>query len=262
MSPSSTLAASARNVGFSYGRSPLLRNVDLDVYADEVLAVIGPNGSGKTTLLKILAGVLTPLVGRVELTVPRSSVAYLAQSEPIPLHWTVRELVELGRHPHQGPFHWSGPKDGELVRRALERTWTAALAERGLGTLSGGQRQRAALARALAQEPRLLLLDEPTSHLDVHHQLQTLAVLRGEARRGVAVVAVFHDLGLAAHADRIVLVANGRVVRVGSPAEVLEPALLREEFGIDVEVFRTVQGRSAPVPTAASTYREHEETPE
>jgi iron complex transport system ATP-binding protein len=252
-----------RNVAFAYGRVPLLQDATLTVEEGEVLAIVGPNGAGKTTLLKLLAGILAPSVGRVELTVLRSRVAYLAQSEELPQDWTVRELVELGRLPHQGFLGRPGPKDGDIVRHAMERTCTLALAERAIGTLSGGQRQRAALARALAQEPCVLLLDEPTSHLDVRHQLETLAVLRQEASQGVAVAAVMHDLILASHADRCAFVGKGRPIRVGSPAEVLAPDTLQRELGVEVEVFRTALGRSVAVPTAASVaYTHQKENPE
>jgi len=252
-----------RDVAFTYARVPLILDASLDVSAGEVLAIVGPNGAGKTTLLKLLAGILTPCAGSVERNVPQSTIAYLAQNEEAPRDWTVRALVELGRLPHQGFFGRPTSKDGDIVQRAMERTRTLALADRALGTLSGGQRQRAALARALAQEPRVLLLDEPTSHLDVRHQLEALAVLRQEASAGVAVAAVMHDLVLASQADRCAFLGDGRKIRIGPPAQVLAPDTLRSELGVEFEVFRTSRGRAVAVPTGVSVPASHrQEDPE
>jgi iron complex transport system ATP-binding protein len=248
----------ARNVEASYGRTKALASISLDVHAGEVLAILGPNAAGKTTLLKVLAGVLAPDGGTVERPA-LGDVAYLAQLEPLPPAWTVRALVELGRFPRRGAWARLHAQDHEAVDRALSTTHTLDLATRRIASLSGGQRQRVALARALAQEPRLLLLDEPTTHLDLRHQVEVLNVLRAEARRGVGVVTIVHDLGLAAHADTCAVLREGRLVAVGSPKDVLRPELIRHAFATEVEVLSPGDGRIAIVPSLGTVTEGDEE---
>jgi iron complex transport system ATP-binding protein len=241
-----TTVARTEGLSVSLGRHRVLYDVTLDVRAGEVLALIGPNAAGKTTLLRALACIIAPATGRVERMVSSTEVAYLAQSEPLPPDWAALEVVELGRVPHLG--FWEHPRhtDEQAVREAMLVTNTRHIASRRIATLSGGQRQRIALARALAQEPKLLLLDEPTTHLDLRHQLETFALLRDEARRGVAVV---HDLGLAAHADRCAVLSSGALAALGTPNEVLTPALIFEVFGARVDVVPDRNGRIMVVPT-------------
>jgi iron complex transport system ATP-binding protein len=237
---------------FSYGRGAVLSGVTFAVHPGEIVALVGPNGVGKTTLLKVLAGLLAPRGGRVSaLTTGPAIVAYLAQSEELPSDWSVREVVELGRLPYVGRWRHLTPKDERVVRWAMQRMEIVALAPRLIETLSGGERQRVALARALAQEARVLLLDEPAAHLDLCHQVELFGALRAEAARGVGVVAVMHDLGFAAQADRCVLISRGTVRADGPPDDVLRADLLREVFGTDVEVLRTTDDRIviAPLPS-------------
>ncbi|MDP9035386.1 MAG: ABC transporter ATP-binding protein [Myxococcota bacterium] len=242
----------ADDLVFAYERRSVLGGVTLVVRAGEMIALVGPNGAGKTTLLKVLAGLLTPSSGRVRGPTSRArSVAYLAQSEELPADWSVREIVRLGRLPYTGMWRSPVQCDDEAVRGAMERTATLGLAARRVDSLSGGERQRVALARALAQEPRVLLLDEPTTHLDLRHQVELFDVLRSEARRGVAVVVVMHDLGFAAQADRCVLLVEGKVRAAGAPVDVLQRSLLREVYGTDVEVMRALDGRLVIAPTMA-----------
>lgn len=249
--PASVLAA--ESVSFSYGREPLLTDVTLDVSSGEITSIIGPNGAGKTTLLKVLAGLLAPNSGAVRAPSARTGgIAYLAQAEELPPDWTVREVVELGRMPYVGIWRDLAPEDKHAAERAMERTGVRSVADRIVETLSGGERQRVALARALAQEPRALLLDEPTTHLDLRHQVDLFAVLRAEATRGVAVVAVMHDLGFAGCTDRCILLSRGRVRASGPPANVLVPKVLFEVYSTRVELVRTEDGRLVVVPTSSS----------
>lgn len=231
------------NFGVRHGTHAAVHDVTLDVQCGEVLAILGPNAAGKTTLLRGLAGLLDPTGGSVERHVEPFEIAYLAQSEPLPAEWTALEVVKLGRAPRLGSWRRLGDADERATRSAMRITRTLDLANRRIATLSGGQRQRVALARALAQEPRILLLDEPTTHLDLRHQLDVIALLRSESRRGVTSVAVVHDLALAGHADRCAVLSHGRLVALGAPKDVLRPALIREVFGAAVDVLPGRDGR-------------------
>jgi iron complex transport system ATP-binding protein len=220
--------------------------VSLSVGASELVALIGPNGAGKTTLLKTLAGLLVPRSGVVRRR-PQLSVGYLAQSEELPLDWSAREVVELGRLPYVGFWQAPSATDVEAVRSAMLRTATLQLAERRLSELSGGERQRVTLARALAQEPTLLLLDEPTTHLDLRHQAELMSALRAEAARGVGSVVVMHDLTLASHADRCVLLRDGAIIADGTPEAVLRADLLSKTYDTPLEIIQAADGRRAVV---------------
>ena len=236
----------ATELAVNLGARAVLRGVTLTLGEGETVALIGPNGAGKTTLLKTLAGLILPRSGSVERGVGLT-VAYLAQSEEVPLDWSVREVVELGRLPHVGLWRALSSVDRAAVRLAMLRTETLTLADRTLGTLSGGERQRVTLARALAQEPALLLLDEPTTHLDLRHQAELLGGLRAEAERGVSSLVVMHDLTLAGHADRCVLLRGGTIIADGSPEAVLRADLLSEVYETRMEVLQGADGRRAVI---------------
>lgn len=247
-----------RNVEFAYGRSRAarggagrpfaLRGVSLAVAPGEVVGLLGPNSAGKTTLLRLVTGVLAPVAGEVLLdgsplrtagpwAVGRA-VAMVPQEAPRPFPFTVAELVLMGRYPH-GPWrYFESEEDLAAARDAMAATRVLELGPLPLDELSGGERQRALLARALAQEPRLLVLDEPTAHLDLRHQVEAAELLRRANReRGVGILLVSHDLGLAAElCDRLVLLSEGRVVRAGSPEAVLEGPVLEAVFGCPVSV--------------------------
>jgi len=249
------------------GRREVLRGLDLAVAAGELLALLGPNGSGKTTLLRALAGTLRPDAGRIALfgrdldawnrVALARRVAVLPQSLVLPDGFRVVELVEMGRAPHATRWFGSSAQDAVAVERALADADALDLAERHADELSGGERQRVLVAMALAQEPELLLLDEPTLHLDIAHQASLLAtVARLRARRGLTVIAVLHDLNLAAaHAPRIAVLGAGRVVADGDAASVLRPDLVRAIFGVAVDEARTAEGRRFLVPRAGGVQR-------
>ncbi len=254
MSPSLVSAAA---LSHAFGRHAVLDSVDLVLEPGQLCVVVGPNGSGKTTLVRVLAGVLDPHAGRVELSGRRLAelsrreiarqLAVVPQETQVPFPFRVREMVAMGRAPHLGPLGREGPSDHAAVRGALETLGLVALAERHFPTLSGGEKQRVILARALAQETPVLLLDEPTAHMDLGHRIHTFEWLRSwvTARPGArAVLLVTHDLILAAHfADRLVLLDRGHAVAQGAPAEVLTRERIGEVYGVDAEVSRDRSGR-------------------
>jgi len=216
--------------------------ITLSIGAATLHGLVGPNGSGKTTLLRAIAGVVPPAAGRVLVEglpphlaaapVLARRMAVLPQHPVAPLGVTVREAVSWGRIPHLGRLAAPGPDDLRAIDRALEATGVQHLEGRSVETLSGGERQRALIARALAQEPRILLLDEPTAHLDVAHQVEVMAVLRRLAHDGLTVVVALHDLRLAAdYCDLVTLLARGRLLASGPATDVLTASLIREAYG-------------------------------
>ncbi len=227
-----------------------LRDVSLQVGVGEMLGLVGPNGSGKTTLIRAVTKVVSPVSGGVRLCgadvgslsqveVARR-VAVVPQEPLLPEAFTALECVLMGRTPHLRLLENEGAGDFEAARQAMVRTDTWELAERPVGELSGGERQRVVVARALAQETPVLLLDEPTAHLDIGHQASVLGLMRALCREeGKAVLAVVHDLTLAAaYCDRLVMLgAGGTVAAEGSAGEILRPELLAEAYGARVEVF-------------------------
>jgi len=236
-----------RAASFAYGAAPALEAVSLAARAGEFVGLLGPNGAGKSTLVRLVAGLSAPRAGEVRLAgldpfrAPRRHVARvcaLVPQEPrIAWPFTVREAVMMGRAPRQGLLAVATRFDRGAVEGALEACDLVQLADRRLDTLSGGERRRVFFARALAQEPRVLLLDEPTAFLDLGHQVAAMRMARLAAQGGLCVVAVLHDLNLAAAAcDRVVVLSRGRVVAEGPPAAVLTEARVREVW--DVPVWR------------------------
>lgn len=248
---------SATGIGHAFGGRAALTDVDVALSAGELGAVVGPNGAGKTTLLRVLAGVLVPDSGAVQMggralgSLSRREVAQrlavAAQEEPAPFPYSVAEVVAMGRAPFLGPFGRESESDRERVREALERTGMQGFAGRRYPTLSSGERQRVVLARAFAQTPRVMLLDEPTAHMDLGHRVKTFEDLRAwiaAAPAERAVLVVTHDLVLAArHADRMLLLDAGREVASGAPRDVLQPETVGRVYGVDVEVSEDAAGR-------------------
>jgi iron complex transport system ATP-binding protein len=240
------------------GGRPVVDGIDLHVDEGEWVAVIGPNGAGKTTLLRAIAG-LVPFTGSIVLDgrpageLGRGEISRLlavVPQEPSTPPWmTVGEYVLMGRTPHLGPFAKEGAADLTAAGLALGRLDLGEYEPRRLGTLSGGEKQRVVVARALAQEARIVLLDEPTAALDIGHQQQALELLdRLRAESGLTLVAAMHDLTLAAqYADRMVLLDAGRIVADGPPADVLTEESLAEHYAASAEVV-AVGGRVAVVP--------------
>jgi iron complex transport system ATP-binding protein len=253
----------SRGLAFAWPTSPAVRNVDFAVRGGEMVAIVGPNGAGKSTLLRLLSGYLKPQAGAVFLEgkpmrewsrrdIARQ-LALVPQYSQINLPYTVEALVSFGRYPHVGPFAALTVADQDAVARALAYTETAALAGRPITALSGGEFQRVVLARALAQEPRLIYLDEPTAHLDFSHQVRLFGLLRRLNREaGLTVVAVLHDLNAAAaYFERVVIMAAGTVAADGEPRRVLEGRLLSSIYGCEIYV-TAVENRLFIYPLTAS----------
>lgn len=250
------------NVDLGYGEEKICHGISTRFRPGEFTAIIGPNGCGKSTVLKALGRTLKPMAGKIlldgeELGNLRAKqiaqrIGILPQHPITPESMRVKDLVARGRHPYHSLFRQWLPGDREIIDEAMQATGIAGMAEDLVVELSGGQRQRAWIAMVLAQHTDYVLLDEPTSFLDIAYQLDVLELARDVARSGRAVVAVLHDLNQAAHyADRLVVMQEGRIVAQGSPAEVLSPTLLAEVFGIDAHFVPDphpqvlIRGRSA-----------------
>jgi iron complex transport system ATP-binding protein len=236
------------HLSVAYQSRPVLRDVSLRVQSGEVLALIGPNGSGKSTLIRAVSGVLPIAEGRIRVdgramtdlsTMQRARyMAVVPQAHNMPPAFSVYESVLLGRTPYLGWLGRAGEKDHERVRYALERTQMQPLADRMVGELSGGEQQRVLLARALAQDTPVLLLDEPTTHLDLQHRESLVNLVRDMTKaRNLAVLMVLHDLNMASlYADRVSLLVEGKIEATGTPAEVLTEATLSRVYKVAVHV--------------------------
>ncbi len=248
-----------------YGSGVVLHDLSFALWPGELLAIVGPNGAGKSTLLKVAGGALRPSAGNVELfqrpisTYHRRElarvIAMVAQENQVAFRFTVLEIVLMGRAPHLGSFHLESRHDLAAAHAALERFDLLDLAHRSISELSGGERKRVFLARALAQQPRVILLDEPTAFLDLRHAAEILNEFCTLCREsGVAVAATMHDLNAAAsYADRVLLLHNGAAVACGVPDEVLNTAILEQVYGVKVQIGRNpMTGALAVFPGASS----------
>lgn len=235
-------------VYFSYLDGLVLHNINLSIKAGEMVGLIGPNGSGKTTLLKLASGILKPSQGEIKLDSSSlshlsrksiaCSVAVVPQQFHIPFAFTTTEVVLLGRIPFLKAFAGETEVDRQAVANALELVGISELGQRRFDELSGGERQKVILSMALAQQPKLLLLDEPTVHLDITHQVEILELLRNLNReRGLTVIAALHDLNLASlYFERLILLKEGKVSADGTPTQVLTEDRISEVFSASVKV--------------------------
>jgi len=249
----------ARDLAYAYGTRAAIDGVSLAVRAGTFAGIIGPNGSGKSTLLRLLSGLLRPqrgdllLDGRPLASVARRdlarTVAAVTQEPAVDFPFSVTEVVLMGRTPHLGGALFESARDVEVARRAMARTRVLELADRYIDELSGGERQRVILARALAQESPILLLDEPTAFLDIRHQVEVFGLLRELCADGYTVVAAVHDLNLAAAFCReLFLMKKGRVLVAGAPAQVLTEENVRAAYEIEVEVRARADGVPSILP--------------
>lgn len=244
-----TVLLSLAGVDAGYGAVEVLRGVTLEVKPGEAWAVLGPNGAGKSTLVRVVMGLLPPRAGRVEVTglsLPGASpaelargVAWVPQVMDDDTGFTALELALMGRTPHLGAWGLPGAKDVERALACLGELGVAALADRPLSEVSGGERRRVWLARALVQAPKLLVLDEPTAFLDVRHQVELLRAVRRRVAEGLGVLAVLHDVNLAAHfATHVLLLKDGRTLAQGPVARVLTSERLSELYDIEMHAAR------------------------
>jgi iron complex transport system ATP-binding protein len=230
------------NVSFRYSRELVIDDVSFRVGEGEFVGIIGPNGSGKTTLLRLMDGILSPEKGAVELDgralaqmgrrLIARAVAVVPQEAPLTFPFSVREIVLMGRAPHLPVFGFESGQDFEIAAKAMEVTETAQFADRTMGSLSGGERQRVLIARALAQQPRVMLLDEPTAFMDIRHQVEIFDLVRSlRDGEGLTVVAVTHDINLASlYSDKIVLLRAGKIFSEGRPEDVLTAANIEDVY--------------------------------
>ncbi|MCG3142119.1 MAG: Iron(3+)-hydroxamate import ATP-binding protein FhuC [Anaerolineae bacterium] len=237
---------SAEKISFAYNNAPTLTEIDFALASGALRALLGPNGSGKTTLLKVLTGILPPARGAVKYagadlkSMSRREIARRIALVPQELNlqfgFTVRQMVMLGRTPHTGALSGPSKQDRAIVQDVMEMTEIGAMQDRVITELSGGEQQRVVIAMALAQEPHVLLLDEPTVHLDINHQIEILDLVRKLNReRGLTVLATMHDLNLAAlYFDDLVLLERGRIVAQGAPSEVLSAERIHAVFNANV----------------------------
>ena len=249
MKDSKAEAVLAQDLSYRIEAQWLLDNVGLRVEKGQMVGLIGPNGAGKSTLLRAISGILRCQDGTVMLEGRdlkamttkdvAAGLALVPQIAPYTHGFTSMELVLMGRYPHLGRFQVEGKADEQIARKAMAITETDQFAHRTLDTLSGGERQRVFLARALAQQPRMLLLDEPTSNLDVLHQLIVLGLVRQLVDDGLTAVAAFHDLSMAArYCDKLVVMSGGKVIATGLPEDVLTPRLIETVFKVKAAVYQ------------------------
>ncbi len=237
-------------VSFAYSKDfgPVLKGIDLKIESGQMVGVVGPNGSGKTTFLRLASGVLHPTTGDILLdgsnirTMSRNGIAQRVAMVPqyfyMPFSFTVAEVVMMGRTPFIRLLAGERGHDRDAVRDSMQATGVSELESRIFNDLSGGERQRAILALAMAQEPKLLLLDEPTAHLDINHQTELLQLVRRlNTEQGITVCAVMHDLNLASlYFDRLVILKDGTIYADGSPKEVLTADNIRHVYGTEVHI--------------------------
>jgi iron complex transport system ATP-binding protein len=240
-----------KNLSFCYGEKIILRNFSCEIRSGEFLGVLGPNGCGKTTLIKLLSGVLVPDSGHIQFNGKdlrgysrreiAQQVAVLPQDNLIDFPFNALEVALMGRAPYLKNFRWEGPKDLAIVREAMEQTDCWRLAAQDIRSLSGGERERVLLARALSQQPKVLLLDEPTTHLDLQHQRDTFHLLRRLHReKKLTLVVVLHDLNFAAQScDRILLLKDQGCNAIGTAESVLTSEKIQEVFGVPAQVQKT-----------------------
>lgn len=237
------MAVNVINLSYSYGTRPVLKNLTFSVPKGDFFIIIGPNGSGKTTLMKVISGILKPQKGRLEilnrsinhynLKALARTIAFVPQMVTVDFPFTVIEMVLMGRSPYLGMLGLEHEKDLEIAKQAIAFTGVEHLTHRKLDQLSGGEQQRVFIARAISQEPDVILLDEPTASLDLAHQVRVMDLMEKlKAEKGVTVVMVSHDVNLAAmYGDQLLLLSNGQVVCQGLPDEVLTFKTLEEVYG-------------------------------
>ncbi|MCD6537100.1 heme ABC transporter ATP-binding protein [Candidatus Bathyarchaeota archaeon] len=243
-----TVTLKVENVSFYYGARRILENIRFSAEKGDFIGIIGPNGSGKTTLLRIINNLLKPTGGAVFLDGREISkmkekeiakrISSVPQNPTVNFDFSVWDIVMMGRYPHLGRLSIEDERDEEIVSRCMKLTNVLHLANRSITEVSGGELQRILIARALAQEAKILLLDEPTSNLDINYQIEIMDLLRDlTLKKGITVICTMHDLNLATrYCEMLILLSNGRIRAIGRPEEVVTRDNIKETFGIDVLV--------------------------
>lgn len=235
-------------LAFSYGQKPVISNLSFSLHEGEWLTVLGPNGCGKSTLIAVLLRILDQNHGEIRFEgkllqewdrkAMARRIAVVYQKNEIPFGFTVREIIEMGRYPYQGRWNRWSEKDEEAVQKALALTQTEKFAEKSFRQLSGGEQQRVLIARAIAQEPEVLILDEPIAHLDLRFQYEVLRLCQKlQKEQGMTILSVLHEINLAAEfSDRLLLMNKGTALAKGIPSDVVVPRLIKEAYGINIEI--------------------------
>ncbi|CAN2042143.1 iron complex transport system ATP-binding protein [Candidatus Magnetomoraceae bacterium gMMP-15] len=247
-------AIEIKDLNTTYGKDRILKNLSFSVNQGEFFVIIGPNGSGKTTLLKTINGIIKPQAGSLEIQ-GRSFrdytwkslakiTAFVPQEVPSDFPFTVEEVVLMGRSPHLGILGMENLKDKEIARSAMKFTHVSKLAGRRLNQLSGGERQRVFIARAVCQEPQIILLDEPTAALDLAHQINIMDLMeRLKKEKGITIIMVSHDVNLAAiYGERLLLLKKGEIISIGRPDEVINFEILERAYGCVLMVNKSSLG--------------------
>lgn len=249
------------DLSFAYSKTRVIDGVSLDIGEGEFVSLVGPNGAGKSTLLRLLVGLLDGYGGSIRFQGrplpeydPRElarKIAFVPQETHVVFPFTAAEMIRMGRHSRRRGGLFDSGEDSRITEEAMARTETSHLASRLFNQLSGGERQRVVLASALVQEPEVLLLDEPTVYLDLKHQLDFYELLGNLNRNGLTVVAITHDLNLAArYAGRMIALRNGRVAEDGTPRQVITPKMLEDVFEIQAEILERPEGGAYVIPRA------------
>ncbi|KPK62871.1 hypothetical protein AMJ83_09370 [candidate division WOR_3 bacterium SM23_42] len=240
-------ALEARSIQFYYDKTQIIDNISMSLSRGEFLGIIGPNGAGKSTMLRLLCGILRPKQGEIQLfgknlheqsqrTIAQN-IAFVPQETHFALNFSVEDVVLMGRYPYKRPFQPEDQKDHTAVEHAMNAANVEQFRNRPINSLSSGERQRVVIARALAQAPRILLLDEPTSHLDLHHQHTIMELLERLNNEGISIAVVHHDLNLASlYCKNLILIHAGKIYAEGKPAGLLNKKMVREVYGIEVTI--------------------------
>lgn len=256
-----------KNLYFNYGNSQILKDINLNISEGSFLSILGPNGSGKTTLLKNICNLLKPRQGEILVKdIGLNSISYkelakimavVHQGDNVNFDFTVHDIVLMGRYPYQKRFQSESQYSLDIVKRVMEDTETWELKEKSINEISGGERQRVMIARALSQEPEILLLDEPISHLDINHQINILNLCRRlNKKKGITIIMTLHDINLAGrYSDYILLLEHGKIRDLDIPRRVLTAENIKDVYGIDVELLNNQQ-RKVPyiIPKMSSLH--------
>lgn len=266
-----TTPLACSNLMFDYGKQQVINNINLNFATGEFVGLIGPNGAGKSTLLNLLMGMIKPTKGYVNLSgqplkqykqrdIARQ-ISLVPQDVSIDYAFSVREIVAMGRNPHLGPFQPETKRDRELIHLAMEKTDLLQMDTRNVNQLSGGERQRVFIARAIAQEAPILLMDEPTANLDLCHQLEVLNLVKALTEEGQLAISAIHDLELASRfCDRLILIHEGKIAAQGSPSQVLTKENLYRFFAIEAEIEAYAHGENGIRVTALRSCNDHSST--